>query len=252
MSAVLRQEFPSGRQEIVLERPEHRNALDAQAVAELAEAVRASQGAAVIVVRGEGGNFSSGGDLDGLHALPADQLRATLALMRTTLEGLGQLPRLVVAWVEGVALGGGLELALAADLVWLAPSARLRAAQLEMGLVPGWGGMAAARRRLGEVRARALYLDPRWISADQALAVGLADRVLPDLAAMRAEADRLAGFSPQAVAAIKEGREPTPELFAQLWDGAQHREAVARFHRRSRPKGTPETVRRGPTGGEQQ
>ncbi len=251
MSGVLREEFSSGRQEIVLARPEHRNALDAEAVAELALAVRASQGAAVIVVRGEGGSFSSGGDLNGLHALPADQLRATLALMRTTLEGLGQLPQLVVAWVEGVALGGGLELALAADLVWLAPSARLRAAQLEMGLLPGWGGMAAARRRLGEARARALYLDPRWISAEEALAAGLADRVLPDLAAMRAEADRLAGFSGQAVAAIKQGREPTPELFAQLWDGSHHRQAVARFHGRSRPKRPPMAAGQGPGGGEQ-
>lgn len=244
MKGVRRQEFTSGRVEIVLARPDRKNALDAEAVVALARAVEASQQATLVMVRGEGDSFCSGGDLESLHRLPAEQLQATLALTRATVARLGQLPAVVVAWVEGVALGGGLELALAADLIWMAPGARLRAAQLEMGLVPTWGGMAAARRRLGEARARALYLDPCWISAEQALTAHLADRQLADLRTARAEADRLLGFSHRAMAAIKGGRDAEAGLFARLWDDEAHRQAVARFRARaSRPDGSPKPRR---------
>ncbi|MHB1505943.1 MAG: enoyl-CoA hydratase/isomerase family protein [Sulfobacillus sp.] len=229
MSSVFCQEFAGGRVEIVLNRPQRKNALSRQAAVEFRAAVSASVQAPVVLLRGEGGSFCSGGDLDELHGLAAADLRATMAQVQDALLELSRASALSVAWVEGVALGGGLELALAADLIWMHPQARLRAAQLEMGLVPGWGGLERAIGRLGAVRGRSLFLDPQWISAEQALAVGLVDRVLPDLATAQRQADQLAELAPDAVAAIKRESAVSPGLFARLWEGPAHQQAVARF-----------------------
>ena len=229
MSSVCCHTFASGRVEIVLNRPERRNALDREAAKDLDVAVSASLGAPSVMVRGEGGSFCSGGDLADLHRLPVSDLQATMAQIQEALEQLSAAPGIVVAWVDGVALGGGLELALAADLIWMHPRARLRAAQLEMGLVPGWGGLERASQRLGEARARALFLDPRWIDAKEAVALGLADRVLEDLSAARQEAERLAELARDAVAWVKQGGAFDADLFSRLWEGPAHRQAVRRF-----------------------
>ena len=193
-----------------LNRPRALNALDTATLRELARAIREVRrdgGVRALVVTGAGDKaFSAGADIAAMAAMSAADGHAYSRLGHDVLARLEALAVPVVAAVNGVALGGGLELALACDLIVVSERARLGQPEINLGLIPGFGGTQRLVRRIGQTRARELIYLGHMIPADEALRLGLVNRVVPHerLAeeAARLAAD-LAARAPVALAQAK-------------------------------------------------
>jgi enoyl-CoA hydratase/carnithine racemase len=202
--------------EIVLESPPV-NALSDSFIADVTQAFGtvAASGALVVVLRSAlPGTFVAGADL---LALVDRDLEGSVAFVRN-IQGLIRTimaaPQVVVVGVHGHCLGGGLEIALAADLVVAADDASLGLPEVTLGIMAAAGGVHQLARRIGAGRARAMLLTGRPVAAHRALEIGLVDDVVPraDLGdAVLALAERVAGFPELAV------RE-TKALASSVWD----------------------------------
>jgi enoyl-CoA hydratase len=168
---------------VTLDRPRALNALDATTLRELARAirdVRRDGEVRALVVGGAGEKaFSAGADIAAMAKMSAADGHAYSRLGHEVLARLEALPIPVVAAVNGVALGGGLELALACDLIVASERARLGQPEINLGLIPGFGGTQRLVRRIGQTRARELIYLGRALSAEEALRMGLVNRVVP-------------------------------------------------------------------------
>jgi enoyl-CoA hydratase len=194
---------------VTLDRPQALNALDEPMLRDLARAIRElRRDAAVraVIVAGAGRAFSAGADIPAMAAMSPAEGHALSRLGHDVFGRLEALDVPVVAAVHGVALGGGLELALACDLIVAAEGARVGQPEINLGLIPGFGGTQRLVRRVGLGRARRLVYLGEQIQAGDALAMGLVDRVVPtsELAAeARSLAAALAGKAPLALAQAK-------------------------------------------------
>jgi enoyl-CoA hydratase len=195
---------------ITLDRPRRLNALDTETLRELARAirdVRRDAAARVLVVTSAGEKaFSAGADIAAMTAMSASEGHAYSRLGHEVLGRLEALPIPVIAAIDGVALGGGLELALACDLIVATERARFGQPEINLGLIPGFGGTQRLVRRIGQARARELIYLGHAISAEEALRIGLVTRVVsaPDLATEAARlAVDLAAKPPLALAQAK-------------------------------------------------
>ena len=222
METLLLERTPPVAQ-LVLSRPERRNALSSQMWEELAALGRAIGGdeeIRALVVRGAGPSFCAGADLDVLRGR-AGTLGALIADPATTddayldcLDGmyaayrwLRGAPFVTIAAIHGHALGGGLELALACDLRIAAESAQLGLPELRLGVIPDMGATALLPRLVGEARAKELHLLCDSIGAAEAERIGMVNRVVPDaelLPACEALAGRIAALPPLAMRAARE------------------------------------------------
>jgi enoyl-CoA hydratase/carnithine racemase len=166
--------------------------------------VRPRAGTRAIVLTGAG-DFSRGADVGELGTLSPARLRRVLDRSHRLLARLDASRVPVVAAIGGRCLGGGLELALACHVRIAGESARLGMPEVTFGIVPGLGGMVGLPRLVGRGRATELLLTGRSIRAADAYAMGLVERVVPDIAvvdeALRL-ARRIASKSPAAVGAI--------------------------------------------------
>jgi enoyl-CoA hydratase/carnithine racemase len=156
------------------------NALSAELLAELAEHVEAlGRDAALkaVVVTGTAEAFSVGAEVSQLQDR-GDGVDL-LGGFRRALDGLSAIPRPVIAAISGYALGGGLETALACDLRLASESARLGVPEILLGLFPGAGATQRLPRLVGPARAKEMIWSGRRIRAQEALALGLVDRVVP-------------------------------------------------------------------------
>lgn len=135
-----------------------------------------------ILIRTEGKNFCTGADLDEVTGLrdSVEKLQAFINIGHHALRRLEQSPLPVIAAVQGLALAGGLELMLAADVVFAANSARLGDQHSHFGLVPGWGGSQRLPKLIGRRQALDLMFSARWLTAQEALAMGLVNYVVAD------------------------------------------------------------------------
>jgi 2-(1,2-epoxy-1,2-dihydrophenyl)acetyl-CoA isomerase len=186
-----------GVAKLTLDQPSVGNAIGAQIAAELLGAARrcGADDVRVVVLAAEGRFFSVGGNLAAFSDL-GDQLPTALAAMAADLhEALDILAAVnapVIAAVNGMSAGAGLSLVCAADLAIAAESARFVAAYTRAGLTPDGGLTYSLIRHVGLRRAQELVLTNRMLSADEALAWGLVNRVVPD-DALDAEVGALAG-----------------------------------------------------------
>jgi enoyl-CoA hydratase len=130
-----------------------------------------------VVVFGRTKAFAAGADI-GEFGGPAEA-RAIGAKFRAAYDTIGEIPRPVIAAINGVALGGGLELALACDLRIAADNARVGQPEILLGVIPGAGATQRLPRLVGPARAKELVWSGRQVKADEALALGLVDRVVP-------------------------------------------------------------------------
>ncbi len=199
---------------ITLNRPDRLNAFTVDMTCELADALRMVSGTAAvrcIVLTGAGRAFCAGADLAVLDDVRArhdramgqalvDGTRAVYRLMRAA-------PQPVLCALNGVAAGGGANLALACDLRIAGDDARLGQVFAKIGLHPDWGGTYFLPRLVGTARAMELFLDAELVAADRLLALGLVNRVVP-AARLREEAlawaRRIAAAPPVAVARMKQ------------------------------------------------
>jgi enoyl-CoA hydratase/carnithine racemase len=133
-----------------------------------------------VLITGAGDKaFCAGADLKERRAMSDDDVRVQVELYRSELGPLDRCPKPVVAAINGAALGGGLELALCCDLRVAAAHARLGLPETSLGIIPGAGGTQRLPRVVGEARAKELILLGRRLTAEEALAWGLVNRVTP-------------------------------------------------------------------------
>ena len=162
---------------------------------------------AIIITSALPGMFSGGADIRELEGLDAAGCAAFIALGQGLFTRVGEIPKPILAAINGVCLGGGLELSMACDLRIAAESARFGQPEVNLGVVSGWGGTQRLPRLVGRTRALQMLMLGDQISADEALAMGLVNRVVPDdmlIAEATAVARRLAAKSPVALAKVKE------------------------------------------------
>jgi len=150
------------------------------AIGRLARDVATNPSVRVVLVTGSGDKaFCAGADLKERRGMSENDIRAQLDLYRSELGALDRCPKPVVAAINGVALGGGLELALACDLRIAAAHATLGFPETSLGIIPGAGGTQRLPRVIGEARAKEMILLGRRVSAEDALHWGLVHRVTP-------------------------------------------------------------------------
>lgn len=234
-------------------RPQVLNALDWQAMESFAAAIEdlhrscaGDAGPRLLILGGAGGrSFSAGGDQAILHsALEEADGERLASLMGGALRRLEALPIPSIAAVDGFALGGGSEIALACDLRVVDEAVRFGLVHGRLGLIPGWGAGQRLLRLLGPARAMELLLSGRQLGAGELGDLGLAGRRAPEgqaLAAARAWAHEILRLDDGVIRAIKgliaAGRElpydqalaAEAAAFPTLWAAPAHREAVAAF-----------------------
>ncbi len=168
---------------LLLDRESRRNALSREtllAFGRLGRECVADPSVRAIVITGAGDKaFCAGADLKERQGMSSDDVRVQVGLYRTELGVLDRSPKPVVAALNGVAFGGGLELALVCDLRVAAPTAEIALPETTLGIIPGAGGTQRLPRIVGEARAKEMILLGRKLSAQEALAWGLVNRVSP-------------------------------------------------------------------------
>jgi enoyl-CoA hydratase/carnithine racemase len=251
----LKLEVVDGVATLSIDRPKARNALALQTMAELDEALETvrTERARVLVIRGAGEKaFCAGGDLKELEHMRSEEDAAAMARqMRATLDRLPQLAIPVIAGLNGDALGGGAELALACDFRIAASHARIGFAQISLGLMPAWGASERLGSLVGRARALSMLLGGQLMSADEALQLGLVELVVPSPRfdrRLKELARAIAAAPPAAVAGIKssvnavrphrypELADTTVEAFARTWTDPAHWTAVEKMEKQRREK----------------
>ena len=239
--------------QVTIDRPEARNALNLEAMADLDRALAeaADWDLHALFIRGGGDRaFVSGGDLKELESVHEEPFALDMARrMRATLDRIPALPFPVVAILNGHAIGGGAEVAIACDYRLAADDVRIGFTQATLGLMPAWGGIERLVQAVGRGRALHLLTTGRTIGAEEALRIGLFEEVVPrrqldqrkaELGAELASVPRgaLAGIKSAAEAAFPYAR---PELaeratadFARAWTDPAHWEALERAQARRR------------------
>jgi len=211
---------------ITLNRPARKNAIDMVMRAELAQvigAIRADRGIRTLILGGAGKDFCAGGDISTMQdgAGSAEAARNRMADVHLWLEQLLTLDKPVIAAVAGVAYGAGAGLALAADFILAAPSARFCMSFMRMGLVPDCGIFHTLPRVVGLQRAKELIFSAREFGAEEARGMGLVFEILPEpqlLARAQELARSLGQASPAALSLAKRAlnASPTSDLRTML------------------------------------
>jgi len=177
---------------ITLDRPHRLNAYDVAMRDELWAALAAAAddpGVRVAILRGAGGAFCTGGDLAEFGTAPSPLVARSVRFARDVPGLLARFTKPIVAAVHGYVVGGGLEMALLADVAIAAAGARFRLPEVGLGMIPGVGGTQTLPRAVGLGRAADVVLTRRWLDAAEALAMGIVTRVVaPDALAAEAEA----------------------------------------------------------------
>ncbi len=217
---------------ITLNRPEKLNAFSGTMRDDLLAALRAAEEDAavrVVVITGAGRAFCAGGDVEYMHELQKTNdtasFRKLLDAGRDVVLQITAMSKPVIASINGVAAGAGCNLALACDYRIASDAAKLGETFIRIGLHPDWGGTWLLPRLVGRSRALELCMTGRMVGAAEALAVGMIDRMAPDLAAETLSLARsIADAPPAAIAAIKRALSAAErnDLRAQLELESEH------------------------------
>lgn len=209
MSDVLLRERRGSVEVLTVNRPKALNAIDPSVVEALATAVAdlaVDPAVRVVVLTGAGEKaFVAGADIAAMASMSAVEAEAFAARGQAVLSGFAALPVPVIAAVNGFALGGGCELAMACDLVFATSKARFGQPEVKLGVIPGFGGTQRLVRRVGWANALDLCLTGRTVFADEALRMGLCSRVVEGdvLEAALGAANEMASFGPVALRLCK-------------------------------------------------
>ncbi|MDR9382448.1 MAG: enoyl-CoA hydratase-related protein [Natronomonas sp.] len=240
---------------VTISRPEARNALSAKVRSELSailDAIEDDDDVRVVVITGdpEGKAFVAGADVTEFRDRDALEQRNVSTGPRIY-ERLADLPKPVIARINGHALGGGCELAMACDVRIALDVAKLGQPEINLGIIPGGGGTQRLPRLVGEGHAMRLILSGELINAEEAAEIGLVDEVYPetelddqidDLAeAMATKSAVAAEFAKTAVQAsstmsLDEGIAYEAELFSQLFSTDDKNEGIDAFLEKRDPE----------------
>ena len=214
-----------------IDRPTRRNALSRATVRELGHLVdvaAADSGIRSVVLTGAGDlAFCAGADLKERQTMSDDDVLAFLDLYRTVFDAIDRLPKPTIAAINGVALGGGLEIALACDFRVIAPHALVGLTETNLGIIPGAGGTQRLTRVVGSAKAKEMILLARRINAQEAKELGLVSDVAggetPVLDVALDLARKLARGAPIALSAALDAIDRASDL--SLADGLDHERA---------------------------
>jgi enoyl-CoA hydratase/carnithine racemase len=205
-----------------------------------------------VVITGAGALFVAGADIREIATLSSSQQgREATARGQGVFNRIEKCPKPVIAAIRGLCLGGGLELAMACHIRVISDQARLGQPEINLGIIPGFGGTQRLSRIVGRAKALELILTGDMINAQEAKTIGLADRVIPDADLLRQAqglAKKIAGKGQVAVRAalraVHEGSEQSlseglaleSELFGRLCETEDMREGLAAFLEKRQPK----------------
>jgi enoyl-CoA hydratase/carnithine racemase len=252
--SVARKSEEDGVELLILRNPPV-NALSTAVLAALDVHLRAIESdprVRAVILTGDGQYFSAGADLKEMASLDLARAPELVRQGQALFARIAQLRVPVVAAINGLAVGGGLELALAADLRVVGDSAKLGAPEVNYGLMPAYGGTQRLPRTVGVAKAKELIFTGALIAATEALRIGLVNKVVPagqELRAARDLAHTIAGKAPRAVQASKraindgvggplpDGIELEAKLFAaEVLPSADLAEGIRAFGERRPPK----------------
>ena len=234
---------------LTMNEPARRNALSMDMRQRFIDALEAAEGDAgirAVVITGAGGQFCGGGDVTGMDVADfgagRERFRLTHKLVRLQLESAKPFVAAVEGWAAGAAVG----LAIGCDSVVAAAGARFVTPFVRIGLIPDYGLLHTLPRRIGEGRARNMFLSAEPVDAAEALRIGLVDQVVPDGTALEhalVRARKLAEGAPQAIAMTRailarglvEALEWERTGQAALFMTADHEEGKAAFLGKRQP-----------------
>jgi enoyl-CoA hydratase/carnithine racemase len=209
---LLEEDYEGGIRVLTLNRPERLNAWNAQMRGEMRDAVERAateHGLRVLVLTGAGRGFSAGedvSDMAGLAAIGARGFRAVARAIHDVFDTIEAMEIPVIAAIDGVAAGGGFELALSCDFRVLAEGSRLVMPEGRVGLIPGSGGCSRMVRYVGLGRAKEFVMLGGSLDVENAVGAGLVTRVAPKGEAVEVAltlAHQLAGYAPLALGMAK-------------------------------------------------
>jgi enoyl-CoA hydratase len=240
---------------VTLNRADKLNALNEELLTELGRALRELSRDATVrcaILTGAGDKaFAAGADIASMREMTAVHAKLFADLGHRVGHALESTHFPVIAAVNGFALGGGCELALACDFIYASERAKLGQPEVNLGVLPGFGGTQLLSRRVGTARARELCMTGDMIGAEEALRIGLVNAVVPHeelLPRVRAVAEKIASKGPLAVAGIKRvvvrgadvplptANELESTAFAALFGTYDQREGMAAFLEKRTPK----------------
>ena len=236
---------PSGIALLTVNRPEALNALNADVLSALETAAKDLVGKAkAIIVTGAGKAFVAGADISQMQGLDGDQAADFARRGHAVGHALADFPGPVIAAINGYALGGGLELAMACDILVASDKAVVGQPEVKLGVVPGFGGSQRLPRRVGPGVAKMLLMTGENVKADDALRMGIVDKVVPHdrlLAEARKVAEACLANGPLAVQFAKalvddgldlpldEALELEADTFGDCFRTADQKEGMAAF-----------------------
>jgi len=230
------------------------NALDHQVGIELGEVfadVAANDDVGALVIWGGPKLFAAGADIKEMAEFGPDEIAPVVGALGDALDALEAMPKVSIAAINGYALGGGFELALAADLRYLAEDGKVGQPEIRIGVIPGAGGTQRLTDLVGAGRARELVYSGRVVGADEADALGLVERVLPAAEVYEravADARTFADGPREALAAAKAairaslltpgpaGLAAERDRFVRLFGTADQREGMRAFLEKRDPR----------------
>jgi enoyl-CoA hydratase len=233
---------------VTVDRQDALNALDVATLTELRDALRElADDAAVraVVLTGAGDKaFVAGADIKYMSGLDPEQARAWGALGHEAALLLETMPKPTIAAVHGFALGGGCELALACDIRYAGPRAKFGQPEINLGIVPGWGGTQRLARVCGIGVAKELVFTGKTIDAEEAFRIGLVNAISDQVVDLALETAReLAAKSPVALAIAKRLVNAAPtalereaDEFGALFASEDAREGLVAFVEKRAPR----------------
>jgi enoyl-CoA hydratase/carnithine racemase len=237
-------EIDDGLAVLTINRPHARNAISLDTMDHLDKALDAAAGAAALVITGAGDRaFVSGGDLKELSALRTEAEAAAMAKrMRAICDRLANFPAPVIAALNGHALGGGAEVAVAADIRVAASDIKIAFNQVTLEIMPAWGGAERLAALVGKGKALLLAGSGKSVDAAEAERMGLVDVVLPRASfdeGWRSIATSMARRPASEIKRVIRGVSPDEAIasFARLWVSDSHWQAAERVvNRNAKPR----------------
>ncbi len=241
---------------LTIQRPEALNALNIQTLSDMAEALRqisemGFEHVKALIITGAGEKaFVAGADIAEMKSMNEDQAMQFAKRGQSIFHELSLLKIPVLAAVNGFALGGGCELALACDFIIASEKAKFGLPEVSLGLIPGFGGTVKLARAVGIRRARELTMTGEMISAETAMRYGLVNEVVPPAELMMAvmkKINLILSRSPLAVAKAKKSINEAydletetalaneAEIFAHLFTSDDTKEGTAAFLEKRKP-----------------
>jgi len=240
---------------ITIERPKALNALNTETLKELEDCLRSlskDPAVRVILITGKGKSFIAGADVKEMQEMNSKQALVFSSLGHRVLDLIQEMEKPVIAVVNGFALGGGLELAMACDLIVASDKAKLGLPEVNLGVFPGFGGTQRLPRLVGILKAREMIFTGEAIDARTAQEIGLLNLVVPDddlLTKTKELAKKIAGKSENALALAKKAISQgvgemglssalalERDLFARSFAHPDQREGMSAFIEKRKPR----------------